>query len=66
MMALFDNKIAADLKMGDGIMFIMVVSSSCFPPSGRMFSGSIGLRRDVSWGVFDHRQYHKRQLWVLF
>jgi hypothetical protein len=24
-----------------------------------MFRGSIGLHRDVLWGVFDHRQYHK-------
>jgi hypothetical protein len=29
MMALFNNKIAADLKKGDDIMFVMV-SSSCF------------------------------------
>jgi hypothetical protein len=38
MMALFDNLIAADLKKGDGIMFIMV-SSSCFQVATRADGG---------------------------
>jgi hypothetical protein len=38
MMALFDNLIAADLKKGDNIMFIMV-SSSCFQVAPRVYGG---------------------------
>jgi hypothetical protein len=53
MMALFDNLIAADLKKGDDIMFIMV-SSSCFqvaPQVDRGLGGQLACA-GMYYGVF--------------
>jgi hypothetical protein len=63
-MALFANITAADLKNGDIIMFAMGSSSPgrVPPPIKPMFRGSICLRPDVLFDVFDHCQCHE---WLL-
>ncbi len=53
---------AADLKTGDIIMFAMGSSSPDRVAPGPMFRGSICLRLDVIFDVFDHCRCHK---WLL-
>jgi hypothetical protein len=53
MMALFNNKIAADLKKGVNIMFVMV-SNSCFqvaPRADRRLGGQLACTA-MYYGVF--------------
>jgi hypothetical protein len=54
MMALFDNLIAADLKKGNDIMFIMV-SSSCFQVATQVDKGLEGqfACTAMCYGVFE-------------
>ncbi len=65
-MALFDNYIAANLKKGNNIMFIMV--SSCFQVATQADGGSGGQLACAAmyYGVFSTIVYHKSRLWVLF
>jgi hypothetical protein len=67
-MVLFDNLIAADLKKGDNIMFIMV-SSSCFqvaPQADRGLGGQLACTA-MYYGVFlTIVNITKGRFWVLF
>ena len=59
-MALFANTTAVDFQKGNIIMFAMGSSSHGRVPSRADRSwGSICLRPDVLWGVFNHRRCHK-------
>ncbi len=61
-MALFTNTTAADLKKGNIIMFTMEFSRPSGPPSRPIFRGSICLRPDVLFDIFDRCRWHKRLL----